>query len=300
MDIRQLQYLVALARERHFARAAAACHVTQPTLSGRLRQLEQELGVALIARGQRFHGFTPEGERVLAWAKRIVEDAGNLLDEAADFRGDGGGRIALGVIPSALPVLPPLTAALRARVPGVAVTILSQSSNEILQALSELAIDAGVTYLDNEPVAGLLTRPLYRERYRLFLRTDHPLAGRAAVTWAEAAAHPLGLLTPNMQNRRIIDATFRSVGAAPLPEIESTSAVTLAAHVRVGGIATVLPEFFAGIFGAPDLRAIPLGTPEVDHLVGLVTLARDPLPRRVAALIEAARAFALPAALLPG
>ncbi|MEM8742254.1 MAG: LysR family transcriptional regulator, partial [Pseudomonadota bacterium] len=73
MDIRQLQYLVALGRARHFTRAAAACNVTQPTLSGRIRQLEQELGVPIVKRGQRFQGFTEEGERVLIWANRIVE-----------------------------------------------------------------------------------------------------------------------------------------------------------------------------------------------------------------------------------
>jgi hypothetical protein len=68
VDIRQLQYLVALAREKHFTRAAQACHVTQPTLSGRIRQLEQELGVPIVERGQRFLGFTADGERVLKWA----------------------------------------------------------------------------------------------------------------------------------------------------------------------------------------------------------------------------------------
>ena len=68
MDIRQLQYLVALSREKHFTRAAQACHVSQPTLSGRIRQLEQELGVPIVERGHRFHGLTPDGERVLKWA----------------------------------------------------------------------------------------------------------------------------------------------------------------------------------------------------------------------------------------
>jgi len=75
VDIRQLQYLVALAREKHFTRAAQACHVTQPTLSGRIRQLEQELGVPIVERGQRFHGLTPEGERVLEWASSTAPSA---------------------------------------------------------------------------------------------------------------------------------------------------------------------------------------------------------------------------------
>src|SRR5262245_35198163 len=74
MDIRQLQYLAALAREKHFTRAAKVCNVTQPTLSGRIRQLEQELGVPIVERGQRFHGLTPEGEKVLKWALAILDN----------------------------------------------------------------------------------------------------------------------------------------------------------------------------------------------------------------------------------
>src|SRR5881392_3363707 len=112
MDIRQLQYLAALAREKHFTRAAQACHVTQPTLSGRIRQLEQELGVPIVARGQRYIGLTPEGERVLKWALTILDSWGSLLQEIGQLRSGSshiGGKIALGVIPSALPMVSLLT-----------------------------------------------------------------------------------------------------------------------------------------------------------------------------------------------
>ena len=84
MDIRQLQYFVALAREKHFTRAAQACHVSQPTLSGRIRQLEQELGVPIVERGHRFHGLTADGERVLKWAHAILEVIGPVSDLRAD------------------------------------------------------------------------------------------------------------------------------------------------------------------------------------------------------------------------
>ena len=105
MDIRQLQYLAALAREKHFTRAAQACNITQPTLSGRIRQLEQELGVPLLERGQRYIGLTPEGERVLKWAHSILDGWQSLQMELASIKGKGGlvGRLVLGVIPSALP-----------------------------------------------------------------------------------------------------------------------------------------------------------------------------------------------------
>src|SRR5689334_10791711 len=136
MDIRQLQYLVALAREKHFTRAAQACHVTQPTLSGRIRQLEQELGVPIVERGQRFHGLTSDGERVLAWAQVILDNWGSLQQEIASLRSASGalaGHLSLGVIPSALPMAALITKAIQARHPRVELTVLSQSSVEILR-----------------------------------------------------------------------------------------------------------------------------------------------------------------------
>ncbi|SME88366.1 DNA-binding transcriptional regulator, LysR family [Tistlia consotensis] len=297
MDIRQLQYLAALARERHFTRAAAACNVTQPTLSGRIRQLEQELGVPVVERGQRFHDLTPEGKRVLGWALKILENCDNLKDELALTRGAPSGRVALGVIPSALPTLPPLTGVVHGRFPGLGFSVASMSSEEIRQQLEEFSIDAGVTYLDNEPIDRAVVRPLYRERYRLFVRLDHPLAERRRVSWSEAAEHPLCALTPNMQNRRIVDAAFLRADCRPTPEVESSSIMNLCAYVRVGGLASVLPELFVGMIGDDGIRAIPLVEPTVEHTVGLVTLDRDPLPLVVEALLEAATAYRLPGEL---
>ena len=293
MDIRQLRYLIALAREKHFTRAAEACFVTQPTLSGRVRQLEDELGVQIVLRGQRYHGLTPEGERVLRWAQRILDDFDGMRQDLAMLSDAPEGRMTLGVIPSAMPCLPPLTQALRDRYPRVGFEILSRTSRQIAQELADFSLDAGVTYLDNEPLeAGAEAWPLYREQFRLFLRADHPLADRAEIPWAEAASHALVALTPDMQNRRIIDAAFEAAGATPRPMVESNSVVALLAHVRGGGAACVLPEFFVTLFGgARELRAIPLVAPSIGHVVGLVALAHEPRPALLAALIEAADGF---------
>ncbi len=193
MDIRQLQYLAALAREKHFTRAAQACNVTQPTLSGRIRQLEQELGVPIVARGSRYIGLTPEGERVLKGALMILEDWQTLNQELAQIRSKKGelvGKLVLGVIPSALPKVASLTTAMQ-RHPKVDFTILSQSSEEIVRNLHDISIEAGITYLDNEPVEGLLQVPLYTERYCLFVSESNPLATRETVDWLEAAQEPL-------------------------------------------------------------------------------------------------------------
>ena len=107
MDIRQLQYLAALTREKHFTRAAAACNVTQPTLSGRIRQLELELEVPIVERGQRYRGLTSEGERVLKWAHVILKSWQSMQEELGHLKDhDSGltGRLVLGGIPSSLPI----------------------------------------------------------------------------------------------------------------------------------------------------------------------------------------------------
>ena len=295
MDIRQLSYLVALAREKHFTRAADACGVTQPTLSGRIQQLEQELGIPIVIRGNRYLGMTPEGERVLKWAQTILEDVEGLRGELAHAADAPLKRRTCGEIPSALPTLAPLTDAMRKRFPKLAFTVLSLSSEEIRRSLEDFSIDVGVTYLTNVPIDLAVSKPLYLERYRLFVRDDHPLAGRESVEWAEAAKHPVSLLTPNMQNRRIIESAFPKAGAQVEPELESNSIVNLYTHVQMAGLATVLPEIFIGLMGdSARIRAIPLIAPAVEHSVGLVAHARDPLPKVVKAMLDLADDYRLP------
>lgn len=190
MDIRQLQYLAALAREKHFTRAAAACNVTQPTLSGRIRQLELELQVPIVERGQRYQGLTGDGERILKWAHVILKNWQSMQEELGHLKDhDAGlsGRLILGGVPSSLPMIPLLTKQIRSVHPGIEFTVLSQSSEEIVRALADFSIDAGITYLDNEPINGLLTYPLYIERYCLFVSDAHPLATQETVTWREVS-----------------------------------------------------------------------------------------------------------------
>lgn len=293
MDIRQLQYLSALAREKHFTRAAKACNVTQPTLSGRIRQLEQELGVPIVERGQRFHGLTPEGDKVLKWAHAILDNWSALQQEISTFRGTKGalvGRLSLGVVPSALPMAALITKAIQDLHAGIELTVLSQSSVDILRNLEDFSIDVGLTYLDNEPIEGMRAESIYQERYSLLVRADHALAQKDAVTWADAAKQPLCLLTPNMQNRRIIDRAFRTANAAPTIRLETNSVINLYANVHLMGLASIVPEYFLKILGPmSDIRAVPLTSPEIEHSVGLVAVDRDPVSPLVLAVFESAR-----------
>jgi len=291
MDIRQLQYLAALARERHFTRAAIACNVTQPTLSGRIRQLELELEVPIVERGQRYRGLTPEGEKILKWAhvmlknwQAMQEELGHLKDHETGLQG----RVVVGGIPSSLPMIPLLTKRIRSIHPGIDFTVLSHSSEEILRGLADFSIDVGITYLDNEPIDGMLASPLYVERYCLFVPESHSLASRASVTWQEASQEPLCLLTPNMQNRRIIDRAFETAKCHPSPRLETNSVINLCSNVRLMGLASIMPQYVLEVLGnVSGIKAIPLDHPKVEHSVGLVVADRDPLSPLIEALRDA-------------
>ncbi len=289
--IDKLEFLLALARERHFGRAAEACGVTQPTLSAGLKQLEESLGVLLVTRGSRFQSLTPEGERVLDWAKRIVGDVRTMRQEVRALKqGQLVGHLRLAAIPTALAMVSALTTPYHARHPEMRFTVRSCTSIEVLSALDNLESDAGISYLDNEPIGRARAIPLYREQYRLLISADAPLGQRKTVTWAEIGQIPLCLLTPDMQNRRIINQLLREAGIVePAATLESNSMILLFSHVRTGRWASVMPAILAetlGLIGA--VRAIPIVEPAAVHTIGLIVPDRDPMTPATAALVAVA------------
>jgi len=286
--IDKLEMFIALARERHFGRAAEACRVTQPTLSSAIRQLEDQLGVQLVFRGSRFQGLTPEGARVLDWAIRIAGDMRSLKDEMRSVRAGLSGNLRIGVIPTALPMVAELTEPFTARHPNVRVTLLSRTSAEILAGIDTLDLDAGLTYLDNEPLGRVTQVPLYTEFYRFLCAPGTPLAARSKVTWVEVAGEPLCLLTADMQNRRIVNQHLATAGAQAQAMVESNSTIALIAHVLTGTWASVVPMRLAGMFAQSRLVSIPIVEPEAEHLVGLIAARRDPQTPVLAALLDEA------------
>lgn len=290
----KLDYMLALARERHFGRAAEACGVTQPTLSAGIKQLEEQMGVLLVNRGSRFQGFTPEGERLLEGARRVVTDVRAMREEINSLRHGLVGQLRIGVIPTALAMIAALTTPYRARHPNVQFTVYSRNSIEILDLLDNLEIDAGITYLDNEPLGRVNTVPLYQEQYRLIISADMPLGDRDKVTWAEVGRTPLCLLTPDMQNRRIIDSLLRASGTELVPTLQSNSMIVLYSHVQTGQWASIMPQRLADTLGLTDrVRSIPIVEPEVFHTVGLVVPHREPMTPLVAALVAEAKKISM-------
>jgi DNA-binding transcriptional LysR family regulator len=291
--IDRLELLLALEQEKHFGHAAERSGVTQQTLSAAVKQLEARFGVMLVHRGSRFQGFTPEGERVLTWARRIVADTRSMQQDVSAMRGNLSGHLRLGGIPTVLPMIAKLTTPYREKYPNVRFSVQSATSDDLLALLEQAQLDAAVTYLDNERLGRVTTVPLYKERYCLLTAADGPHGKVDCVTWADVGKIPLCLLTPDMQNRRIIDKHIREAGGEPAPTLESNSMVVLLTHVRTAKWSSVMPAVLADALGVTSqVRAVPIVNPEVVHVIGLVVPQTDPPMPIVQALIAEAHALA--------
>lgn len=284
--IEKLEFLIAVAREKNFRRAAEACGVAQPTLSAGIKSLEESLGVLLVLRSSRFQSITPEGERVLEWARRLVGDARAMRLEARSFRHGLVGELRLAAIPTALPFTPAITGPYRALHPGVRFSVLSRSSIEILEQLNGLEVDAGLTYVDNESTGRLRIFPLYVERYHLVTSATSTLVGRKSVSWAEVSALPLCMFPLNMQNRRILDRLLHPSSMRVVPSMEGDSTITLLAHVRGGELSTIVSEQVSNLLvGSKSFHTIPIHGDDAAFTVGVVVPERQPKSPMLQALI---------------
>ncbi|TGB15849.1 LysR family transcriptional regulator [Streptomyces sp. MZ04] len=304
MLFRQLEYLVALSRERHFARAAQACYVSQPALSEAIRKLEEELDVPLVRRGRKYEGLTPEGERIVVRAQRILADRDALKDEVGALRTGLSGRLRIGSVPTASGAVSLLTGPFCAAHPLATVEVTGDlQSEEILRQLQNFEIDAGITYLHKALSENFQSVPLYQERYVLLTNVADGLAHQPTATWADASRLPLCLLTGAMQGRRVLDEVFAEAGVRPAPRVETDSVAALFAHVRTGRWASIVPHTWLHVFGVPHgMRAMPMVEPARTVPVGLVVTAREPVSVMARALTETARQTDLATTLerLPG
>jgi DNA-binding transcriptional LysR family regulator len=196
----------------------------------------------------------------------------------------------IAVVPAALPMVTAVTEPMAARHPDVQFTILSRPWSDIALMLDNLEIDAAIAYVDVEPLSRVTTIPLYRERYQAVVAKTSPLAQHQTVSWAEVAKVPLCLLTPDTQNRRIIEGLLREAGQEPHVVVESDSMTVLFAHVQTGTWASVMPEKLAQTSRlADELMVIPIVEPEITHTIGLVMPVRDPATPMASALANEAR-----------
>ena len=291
-----LRYLVALDDHRHFGRAALACHVTQPALSNAIRALEASFGVAVVKRGRSFAGFTPEGERILASARRILHEQELLQQDLLSHIENPSGNLLLGAVPTAMPAAACFASMLRERHPGIRPTLRSMSSVEIETGLESLALDLALGYTErlNDSTATLQMLPQYTEHYFLLSRREGAPASRLQfgreIGWGEAALRPLCLLSPEMHNRTVVDRAFVSAcGQSPAPVIETNAILTLAMAVVAGSVCSILPgSLLDAIKGYGELEAHPLVEPRIE--VPIAFMAYD--TNRLSHTLEAALTFA--------
>ena len=292
--IDKLNFFITLARERHFGKAAVNLGITQPSLSAAIRQLEQNLGVTLINRGSRFQNLTEDGDKVLAWALRITADARIMKEEIKNRSIGLSGTLSIGAIPTGITYIPKISNMFLDRHPNIKLKLLSLNSNEILGALERFEIDVGMTYLDNEPNSKLITVSFYSESYCLITSSKNLNIDKETITWTEASKLRLCLLTPDMQNRRILNQRFLQDGISVTPTLETNSLIALLSHVQTGDWSSILPSSLINSLTLnKKITAIPMANSYPQHTIGLVALNRDPNTPLISAFFKEAKGFAL-------
>jgi DNA-binding transcriptional LysR family regulator len=285
---RKLDYLMALAKEQHFARAAVACQVSQPTLSAAIQQLETELGVAIVRRGQRFQGLTKEGQLVLEAAQRMANERDRLRKQLRDQRDQLNGTLRIGLLYSTTPLLRILTTPFRQRFPRVSLDIMMQSPFDLQQAIEGSAVDVVITFHDDR-LRCCRTEILYKEGYELLMRKGAYFSGRNAVSWDELRQLPLCLLSPGSP----IFGTWESERLRQVleeaPHISTNAVWIVMDHVRTGQWASVLPKpVRIMVAGDHELETIPLPGSGKPNYVVIGIAGRKPVSSFASAFFDVA------------
>lgn len=272
-----MQLLLALSQRKHFTRAAADCGISQPAFSARITHLEQQLGVPIVRRGNKFLGFTREGDLVLKWARKVIADAEGMRQDIESSKDDLQGVIALGVVPTALPYAASVSTSLRARHEHLTIQIQSLSSTEIARALHEFVIDAGITYGEEKDNGSLRFDEIYKEHYVLLAPPHLAPRLKGSATWEEAASLPLCLLSKDMRFRQIVDEVFESAGVIAQPVMETNSFIAATVQVNNGAAATIAPQKLVdSLFLDHNAASLTLKKPVVEKMIGLATMDHEP------------------------
>ncbi|PZQ19280.1 MAG: LysR family transcriptional regulator [Ancylobacter novellus] len=286
MLLRHMEYVVALAQERHFGRAAALCGVTQPGLSSALKTLEAELGTPIVQRHQRFDGFTPEGERLVEWCRRILADKRAMLDEMATMRSGLSGRLRIGVAPSASATVTRVAKYFRDLYPTVLFDVIHVRHERLPTELQDFQIDAAITFLDEEN-RRFGHHIVSRQCLSAIIPDSFDIAERASLAWADIAQLPLSLLSRQTYERRVIDAGFQAAGVNPEPVLQSEMLSEVLLSVAAGDAATVLPmSNIKDVPFAPSAKMIEIDSEENSHDLALIWLNLSNIVPLVSALIE--------------
>jgi len=274
MISRKLEYLIALSKEGHFARAAAACSVSQPALSAGIQQLEQELGVSIVKRGQRFQGFTEQGEIVLAWANQMESQCKRLYQELKDSRDHLAGTLRIGLLNSTAPFASIFTIAFTRRFPEVNLVVSVQSPYNIQQGIEEGLFDVAITYLDQQSPESR-SYFLYTQEYYFLTKQGSKHLPPKAIDWDDLKGIPLCIFPSETQVYGMEVVATLGSPHPNTPRIETNNMMVLLGHVGTGEWASVLPKpVLFMIAGSDEFTVMPLPrTPEAGG-IGIVVPQR--------------------------
>src|SRR5690348_1823552 len=252
MDIRQLRYLVALADERNFTRAAAREHIAQPALSQQIRRLEQETGLALVERPTRHVALTPAGELLVARGRRILAEVQAAKAELEGLTGLKTGHVSVGAMHTMGPVDISLALAIfHQRHPGVELTVREQSSEELAEMLRVDELDlAFLSVTERIESHGLGLQQLVSEELAVVVPPDHPLAPRRRVRMAELATEQFISYREGARLRELLVAAGRHAGFVPEVMLESNESSRIRRLVERGMGVAILPRSDAQAPGA--------------------------------------------------
>jgi LysR family transcriptional regulator, hydrogen peroxide-inducible genes activator len=282
LKLKDLRYLVAVADQRHFGRAAARCFVSQPTLSSQLKKLEQSLGVQLIERAPNNVSLTEAGVAIVARARRIIEASEEVVALAAGARDPLAGKLRVALLPTIGPyLLPHVMRPIRKALPRLELRLYEHQTAPMLEKLRDGELDLGILALPVD-LAGLEARELYREAFTVALPERHPLTRREALRAADLKGETLLLLE---EGHCLRDQALEVCGAAAVSEradFRATSLETLRQMVAAGAGLTLLPELASrGAYGnARGVEVRPFVRPAPVRHIGAAW--RKTTPRRAA------------------
>ncbi len=302
MTLTELKYIVAVARERHFGRAAEACFVSQPTLSVAIRKLEDELGVVLFERGGSEIGVTDVGLRVVAQAQKVLEEAAVLREIARQGEDPLAGPLRLGVIYTIAPyLLPRLVPTQVEQTPQMPLVLQENFTTRLLELLRQGELDCAIVALPI-PDTGLSIKPLYDEPFLVAVPAQHPWAARDSIDAKELKEQTMLLLGSGHCFRdQVLEvcpefARYSAASEGIQRSFEGSSLETIRHMVAAGIGITVMPASSLNLTGPEDrlLRYIPFKAPIPDRRVVLVWRKSFPRPAAMDALATSIRDCALP------
>lgn len=300
MTLTELRYIVAVARERHFGRAAETCFVSQPTLSVAVKKLEEELGLQLFERGPGEVSVTPAGRRIIEQAQRVLEEASRIRELAAAGKDPLAGPLRLGAIYTIGPyLLPKLIPILRRTAPAMQLLIQENFTHRLSEELRSGEVDVILVALPFE-APGVMTRPVYDEPFMVAVPKGHPWENRKRITSEELTNESLLLLGEGHCFRdQVLDIchTVRSRERSPLARtVEGGSLETIRQMVAGGVGVTVLPATSTATSGGSSdlIRILPFARPAPTRRVGLAWRRSFPRPEAIEALRKAILATNLP------